>query len=156
MKIPSLPLARVRYWHSPEVPPILVGSASTLVVVPTDDEIQFAIEGPDPTIDGAFNQRFLTREQAFKASSFLRPFAENTEIDLDALVSESEHFRFVWTVARYEAWEGSIGLTHHARYASACRRAEQIEASIAEERRRSRNRRPFYADVYVSVHRLED
>jgi hypothetical protein len=156
MKIPSLPLARVRYWHAPGVPPILVGSASSLVVVPTDEEIQFAIEGPDPAIDGAFNQRFLTREQAMTASSFLRSFAENTAIDLDALVSESEHFQFVWTVARYESWEGAICLTHHARYASACRRAEQLEAAIAEERHRSRNRRPFYADVCVSVHRLED
>jgi hypothetical protein len=156
MKIPSLSLARVRYWHEPSVDPILVASPSSLVVVPTDDEIRFAIEGPDPAIDGAFNQRFISREQAMKASSFLRPFAENTAIDLEALVSESEHFRFVWTVARYEQWEGSIGLTHHARYASACRRAEQLEAAIAEERRRSRNRLPLYADVYVTVHRLED
>lgn len=156
MKIPSLCLARVRYWHNASIPLVLVGSPSSLVVVPTDDDIRFAIEGPDPAIDGAFNQRFITREQALKSSSFLRPFAENTEIDLDALVSESEHYRFCWTVARYEAWEGAIGLTHHARYASACRRADQLEAAIAEERHRSRNRRPFYADVYVSVHRLED
>ena len=156
MKIPSLPLARVRYFHEPSVPPILVASPSSLVVVPTDDEIRFAIEGPDPATDGAFNQRFITREQAMKASSFLRPFAENTVIDLDALVSESEFYRFVWTVARYEQYEGSISLSHHARYASACRRAEQHEAAIAEERRRNRGHRPFYADVYVSVHRLED
>ena len=150
------PLTRVRYGHAPGVPPILVGRPSSLVVVPRDDEIRFAIEGPDPATDGAFNQRFITREQALSARSLLRPFAENTQIDLDALVSESEHFRFVCTVARCQAWDGSIGLTHHARQASACRRAEPLEQAIAEERRRSRNRRPFYADVSVSVHRLED
>jgi len=158
MKDPSLVLTRVRFWHDPTVPLILVGASSVLVVVPTDSEIRFAIEGPDPEKDGAFNQRYISRERAMNASSFLCPFDEtpDVKVDLDALVRESEQYRFVWTVARYEQWEGSMSFSHHASLASARRRADQLEATIRDERKRTRTRSAWYADVAIAVHRLED
>lgn len=156
MKLPSVSLAPVRYLVKPNVPLVLVGSLSRLVVVPTDDAVRFAIEGPDPANDDRITQQFITRDSAYNVSSFLRPFDyEDSSTDLDALVSQAEHYRFVWTVARYEPWESPRDMTFHDSLTAARARASELEAIVSEERRRLRTHRTWFDEVDITVHRLE-
>ena len=145
---PSLILARVRHRHEPARP-------AAFVVVPQDHGIRFALEGPDPAQDMQWDRRYLSREQALDANTFLCSSDPSGTVDLAALARQAESYCFVWSVGRHEPHEGMIDLTYHATLDAARRRATALEATLREERERCGGR-AWFEDVIVSTHRVED
>lgn len=143
---PSIPLTRVALIDDPS-------RQLSFVVVPTDSEPEFALEGPDPSQDFAWTRTTLSREQLQNAESFLRTLSPvKSPMDLWSLSLYARTWNFVWSVSRH--WHGDtvVDLTHHATLASAKRRYDMLEVAFKSG---SGDWTPPYRDVVATVHRVE-
>ena len=143
---PSLTLARVTPIDEPS-------RTLNFVVIPTDRECTFAVEGPNLANGNAPTRWLLPWNQVKAVNQLFSPV--DRKVDLLALALLTQIWRFVWTVGRCAAdGGGTTDLSHHGSLASARRRYEQLRSAIRHDREQ-----PWPVpdrDLVTTVHRVEN